>query len=773
MESSNNYFEMTLEFRQCIDWINQILMGDENVSITINGVVKPSISKSIEDHFSATNAMVQGRIQYKTKLEMDTAGAPPDKELAEVWNDPIDGNNGLYGWDGAWVPSKYGTVQADSIGHIQLKNDFLSAPALVGDESLNSIVQDGYHYCASGHSVKDLPSNFPAGGAFVVFVADILSGSDRFKYQTIYLWNDPKKLWFRQFDTQQVIGDWTDGYQIIVSQQIADKSIPIEKLGSFLTTRENLEAGTDLNLIETEGFHYGMPNGGYLHTPADYDGTSAFVIFNTATSFKGTRFKLQQFYLFNDPSKSWVRRSDNLTDVGWTNQYQLKKEQFSNVVLDRSHLSDSFMANGVLANNGDLNTLIKDGVFWLSSSNVYLNVPADWQGHWSGILFNSDATGAGRFIHQVLIRYGYPNQRWERTVDITEQLPSEWVDIGKSSSRDSLEDHFLKNDVLYEGDLNALTKDGTFTLVKTGVWENYPPTKDSVQLFNIFSDSDWLLQRAVSLVDHSLEWSRLIRVGKAPSTFPDWFLAGSRALDNPHKGMKIAYFGDSIVEFGTLPEQLGNLLDAEVYKMGFGGCRMAYHSMSIYNPMSMCQISGNIKSGDFTSLIDGAEALFLDKGDDNRTQAALVRDTNWSEVDLVIIAFGTNDFSGNVPIGTPSAFGPETFLGAMNKVVDDLLTAYPHLKLVFLTPIYRARFASGDGLNSDDHPNASDLYLLDYVDAILSQSKLHKVVSKDMYRTSNIGKLTSDYYLSDGVHPSSKGYTHLARKVAGLLRSEF
>ncbi|MCA2471067.1 MULTISPECIES: SGNH/GDSL hydrolase family protein, partial [Vibrio] len=66
-----------------------------------------------------------------------------------------------------------------------------------------------------------------------------------------------------------------------------------------------------------------------------------------------------------------------------------------------------------------------------------------------------------------------------------------------------------------------------------------------------------------------------------------------------------------------------------------------------------------------------------------------------------------------------------------------------------------------------------DLYLLDYVDAILSQSKLHKVVSKDMYRTSNIGKLTSDYYLSDGVHPSSKGYTHLARKVAGLLRSEF
>ncbi|ELA7571871.1 hypothetical protein Q8E16_004757, partial [Vibrio alginolyticus] len=454
MESSNNYFEMTLEFRQCIDWINQILMGDENVSITINGVVKPSISKSIEDHFSATNAMVQGRIQYKTKLEMDTAGAPPDKELAEVWNDPIDGNNGLYGWDGAWVPSKYGTVQADSIGHIQLKNDFLSAPALVGDESLNSIVQDGYHYCASGHSVKDLPSNFPAGGAFVVFVADILSGSDRFKYQTIYLWNDPKKFWFRQFDTQQVIGDWTDGYQIIVSQQIADKSIPIEKLGSFLTTRENLEAGTDLNLIETEGFHYGMPNGGYLHTPADYDGTSAFVIFNTATSFKGTRFKLQQFYLFNDPSKSWVRRSDNLTDVGWTNQYQLKKEQFSNVVLDRSHLSDSFMANGVLANNGDLNTLIKDGVFWLSSSNVYLNVPADWQGHWSGILFNSDTTGAGRFIHQVLIRYGYPNQRWERTVDITEQLPSEWVDIGKSSSRDSLEDHFLKNDVLYEGDLN-------------------------------------------------------------------------------------------------------------------------------------------------------------------------------------------------------------------------------------------------------------------------------------------------------------------------------
>ncbi|HHC6618067.1 TPA: SGNH/GDSL hydrolase family protein [Vibrio parahaemolyticus] len=749
------------------------LSNDPSANITYNGEIIQSLAKDIVDHFSEMNAMVQGRLQYKTKADMDAAGAPANGELAEVWKDPTESNNGLYGWDGAWTKSIYGSLQADSIGHVQLKNDYLSSPALVGSESLATVTQDGYHYCAANHTATDLPDGFPTNVAFVVYVADVLQGSDRFKYQTIYLWNNPRRFWFRQLDAESQAGTWYDGYQINAALQIADKTIGIEKLGDFLLTRDNLSSGTDLNLIDSEGYHYGAPNGGYLNTPSDYDPNAAFVLFNTATSHKGTRFKLQFLYLFNDPTKYWVRRSDNTGNVSWINQYQLKNDQFENVVLERNTLSNSFMANGLLPDGSDVATLTTDGVWWITSSSSYSSLPPEWQVGWSGILFNNDATGAGRYIHQVLIRYGYPGQRWERTVDLNSQSVASWIYMTKAGTRDSLEDHFLFNGTLTEGDVNALTKDGTYTLVNTGVWESYPPTSDSLQLYNTFSGSDWLMQRAVSLSDHKKEWTRMIRVGRDPSTFPEWFSVVSEPLPNPYSGKKIAYFGDSIVEFGTIPEQLAEILGATVYKMGFGGCRMAYHSQAIYNPMSMCEISGNIKSGDFTSLIDGAEALFQDKGDDNRVQAALVRETDWSSVDIVVIAFGTNDYSGAVPIGNPSDVGTTTFYGAINKVIDDLLSTHPHLKLVFVTPMFRSRLASGDGLNSDDNPNGNGTYLVEYVDAVMARAPVHKVIAKDMYRSSNIGKLTSSYYLSDGVHPSAAGYTHLAEKVAGVIRSEF
>ena len=45
-------------------------------------------------------------INYQTKAEMDAAGAPANGQMAKVWNDPTEDNNGEYGWDGAaWVKS--------------------------------------------------------------------------------------------------------------------------------------------------------------------------------------------------------------------------------------------------------------------------------------------------------------------------------------------------------------------------------------------------------------------------------------------------------------------------------------------------------------------------------------------------------------------------------------------------------------------------------------------------------------------------------------------
>lgn len=50
-------------------------------------------------------------INYQTKADMDEAGGPANGQMAKVWNDPAEENNGEYGWNGsAWEKSKYDVV---------------------------------------------------------------------------------------------------------------------------------------------------------------------------------------------------------------------------------------------------------------------------------------------------------------------------------------------------------------------------------------------------------------------------------------------------------------------------------------------------------------------------------------------------------------------------------------------------------------------------------------------------------------------------------------
>lgn len=118
----SEFFSLVQQLKSDIDALNAILLGGDSDTVTIDGEVKPSISKAIADSFTLIESMVQNRLPYETKAAMDAAGAPGTNVLAEVWNDPTtDGNgilinNGLYGWSGsAWVKSAYTSDSATNL----------------------------------------------------------------------------------------------------------------------------------------------------------------------------------------------------------------------------------------------------------------------------------------------------------------------------------------------------------------------------------------------------------------------------------------------------------------------------------------------------------------------------------------------------------------------------------------------------------------------------------------------------------------------------------
>jgi lysophospholipase L1-like esterase len=236
-------------------------------------------------------------------------------------------------------------------------------------------------------------------------------------------------------------------------------------------------------------------------------------------------------------------------------------------------------------------------------------------------------------------------------------------------------------------------------------------------------------------------------------------------------------FGDSITEFKNYPDQVRNILGlAEAYNVGFGGCQMSAHNDVSYKEMGMYRLADYIATGNYTGLIDAANELYTRLGDDNRAIAARLAAIDFNKVDYITIFYGTNDWA-NKPgsLGTVAEKTPNgsTFLGSANYVVDRLQTAYPHLKIMFLSPIYRTRLASGDNKNTDDYTNSSGEYMYQYVEGLQAVAKKNHVLCVDLYNESGINKYTAGLYLTDGVHLTDTGATLIASKVSAKMKANF
>ena len=99
--------DLLIQIQELMDKVERISFGSETETVTHNDVTRSSVAKSIKDKYDAIQALVQGALVFETKVLMDAGGAPPSGELAKVWNDPVVENNGLYGYSGGWIKSKY------------------------------------------------------------------------------------------------------------------------------------------------------------------------------------------------------------------------------------------------------------------------------------------------------------------------------------------------------------------------------------------------------------------------------------------------------------------------------------------------------------------------------------------------------------------------------------------------------------------------------------------------------------------------------------------
>lgn len=181
-------------------------------------------------------------------------------------------------------------------------------------------------------------------------------------------------------------------------------------------------------------------------------------------------------------------------------------------------------------------------------------------------------------------------------------------------------------------------------------------------------------------------------------------------------------------------------------------------------------LTANINYG--TIISDKLGLIFTNYGISGNRISSTDNDTNSSpmcirynnmasNLDIVTIMGGTNDYASQVPIGTNDSEDIKTFKGALNVLCKGITEKYSGKIVGFVTPIQR---------KTDDR----NIKLIEYVNAIKEICAKFSVPVLDLYNGGGITTIFSDNsndLLSDGLHPNDKGQYVLARKIEGFIKN--
>ena len=554
--------------------------------------------------------------------------------------------------------------------------------------------------------------------------------------------------------------------------------------------RGQVATATDLNTLKTVGSYGLLAGSTYPNMPAAQVGRNCTLTV-TDSWIAGGRFQIQQIIDWDSPSRQFTRLSDGAGSGAWE-QVAVGSSQIAALAVGTAQLADLGVTAGKLAVGYNYTATVTTGSLdtYLTASTGYIvsgavtNAPTA-----SGFLTVRKWGGSGQFILQEYVDMTTPGKIYYRAygggtwgawfqptpADLsvtTAKLADLSVTGPKLAANAVTNDKLgLKYDwtaTLTTGDANDYKTTGGY-MVAAAI-TNGPTGSGWLFVHGFGSVGQFVLQRWHDFTSPEIFWVRKFY----SSAWTAWAKAVQPQV-LPKTGKKVVCMGDSITENGDYPVRLATLTGATVTNCGFGGSRLAF-STGDYAYLSFHKLADYIASGDYTELTAACARLAGSPVfDDNTAIAARLAAVDWSTVDYLIAEYGTNDYgSPDVPLGVATDTTGVTFRGAINYAVNKICTAYPNIKILFVSPMFRSRYNSGDGNDSDTYANSRGAYLIDFVNAMQEMAAINKMPCIDMYRTSGVNKYTAPTLLSDGLHPvAGIGYQRVAEKVAAGLNANW
>ena len=251
----------------------------------------------------------------------------------------------------------------------------------------------------------------------------------------------------------------------------------------------------------------------------------------------------------------------------------------------------------------------------------------------------------------------------------------------------------------------------------------------------------------------------------------------------PNVGYKIVCLGDSV--FGnergdtSIPGYIEDISGATVYNCALGGTRAGGRSGSSetitkWKTFDFVKLTESIASETYTTQIaaldaTGVPSYFTDVFN------TILPSIDFTEIDIVIINYGGNDYQGGNEIGSATGvLDPDTYLGGLATGIDNLLTAYPNIRILLVGPPFKYFLTGGvySGDGDTETFNTNNDTLADFAEALVSLKEVYHSPLVDLYNDLGINKYNyAIWFISgDGSHPNADGRLMTAKLVCKYLR---
>lgn len=205
----------------------------------------------------------------------------------------------------------------------------------------------------------------------------------------------------------------------------------------------------------------------------------------------------------------------------------------------------------------------------------------------------------------------------------------------------------------------------------------------------------------------------------------------------------VIFFGDSIMDFSNIPSLYSKRTGKPVIDCAVGGTRMSdsRDEGNAYKPYDMACIAEAINTNNYTALIDGGK----------NSAFTTLATANINGYKAIVLEFGTNDFSAQVPFKGDST---NTIEGALKYILRTLLTKYPNLRIVVLSTLQYITLGTGNESGVVTHADGT-VWEMNEVIKDVCESDEFCVPFIDMYHKFGQNAITRNHLNGDGVHLTS------------------